>query len=174
MRRVLRSTKLNSVLLPVERAQHVISQLVKAGFQLAVIVDRASAQILHGIGDNGTIEIASAVEFKGGVRCVNQGGGATSTVDGYLVGASIENLKIGGHQRRVGKGRSGKVDGAGSRHVQDDLRIRWRAGPRDGVDVDVGISIRGQAVGIDVNGGPSGSAGWRNKVQVSLNRNVSQ
>ena len=135
---------------------------------------RASAQILYSIGDNGTIQVASAVEFKRGVRCVDQGGGAASTVDGYLVGAGIENLKIGGHQRRVGKGRSGKVDGAGSRHVHDDLRIRWRAGPRDGVDIDLGISIRGQAVGIDVNGGPSGGAGWRNEVQVSLNRNVAQ
>ena len=56
-----RKRRSSSVLLPVKRAQHVIAELKELLLQLAVVVNRAAAQVGNLSGDDGTVQIAPTI-----------------------------------------------------------------------------------------------------------------
>src|SRR5689334_10377638 len=90
--------KRKSILLPIECAHHVVASAVKLHLQFSIVVDRAAAQVGNLAGDNGAIEVSSAVQFEVSVGSVDQGGGLGASVNGHSVRSAVQNLEIGGDQ----------------------------------------------------------------------------
>ena len=100
---VFRSKECSSVFLPVECAQHVVPRSEKLRLQLAIVVNCAAAEIGYLGGDHRAEQVASAIQLERGIRCIEQFRRCGTSIEGYLIGAAIQNLKVSGDQAGIRK-----------------------------------------------------------------------